>query len=118
MENKEKLIKKEVLRLKKLFNDLPNTKKEVTKELIENAAFISVTLNELKDIMNKNGVKEEYKNGRNQYGYKDSVESKNYDRLIKNYMAIIKQLTDLLPKEDLTRKEEVDEFDKFNDEQC
>ena len=56
--NKEELIKLEYERLLKLFKKLPKNRLELVKRLIENAAFMSVTLQELTEIINENGVKE------------------------------------------------------------
>ena len=52
-------------------------------------------------------------NGKGQFGFKESVESKTYNTMIKNYMNIIKQLNDMLPQE--KKIDEDDEFVKFND---
>ena len=109
--NKTKLIEEETERLLELFKELPNNKKELVKRLIDNAAFMSVTLKELTDIINEYGVKEQYKNGKNQYGYKDSTENKTYDKMIKNYVNVIKQLNDMLPKESIKNND--DDFDDF-----
>lgn len=80
--------------------------------LIEEASFMYVTLRELKDKINANGIKERYKNGSNQYGYKDSVEVKTYNTMIKNYTSVIKQLNDMIPPQKGSNPE--DEFDAFN----
>ena len=45
---KNKKIKKETQRLKKLFKDLPENKHKMAEKLIENASFMSITLDELK----------------------------------------------------------------------
>ena len=111
--NLKNKINKEIKRLKELFKKMDPTKLKLAEKLIENAAFMSVTLDELKEYIRDNGVKEEYCNGENQYGYKESVESKNYNTMIKNYMNIIKQLNDMLPESE--KVDEDDEFDKFND---
>lgn len=95
---KNKKIKKEIQRLKKLFKELDENKKKMAEKLIENASFMSVTLDELKEDINKYGVKETYVNGKDQYGFKESIESKTYNNMIKNYMNIIKQLNDMLPE--------------------
>ena len=71
-----------------------------------------VTLKHLKESINKNGVKEKYVNGNNQYGYKDSVEAKTYNAMVKNYIVIIRQLNEELPKNKKINPE--DEFDQFN----
>lgn len=108
---KQDLINEENVRLSELFKKLPPNKLELAKGLIENAAFMYVTLKELTEIINTNGVKEQYKNGKNQYGYKDSTENKTYDKMIKNYNNTIKQLNDMLPKESEKKKD--DGFDSF-----
>ncbi len=109
--SKEALIKAENRKLIKIFKDLPENKMELAKRLIENAAFMSVTLKELTNTINLKGVKEKYKNGNNQYGYKDSTENKTYDKMIKNYTSVIKQLNDMLPKD--ADKSKDDGFDGF-----
>lgn len=109
---KNKKIKKETLRLKKLFKDLPENKKKMSEKLIENASFMSITLDELKEDIKKYGVKETYVNGKDQYGFKESIESKTYNTMIKNYMNIIKQLNDMLPEQ--KKINEDDEFEQFN----
>ena len=110
---KNKKIKKELNRLKKLFKDLPENKKKISERLIDNAAFMSVSLEELKKDIIIYGVKETYVNGKDQFGFKESIESKTYNTMIKNYMNIIKQLNDMLPQE--KKIDEKDEFDKFCD---
>lgn len=110
---KNKKIKKELNRLKKLFKELPENKKKISEKLIDNAAFMSVSLEELKKDIIIYGVKEPYVNGKDQFGFKESIESKTYNTMIKNYMNIIKQLNDMLPQE--KKIDEKDEFDKFCD---
>lgn len=109
--SKEERIKKEIKRLKKIFNKLDDDIKKVTQSLIENAAFMSVTLEDLQEVINAEGVISEYQNGANQWGTKKSPEVEVYNTMIKHYMNIIKQLTDLLPKE----VEVVEEDDGFED---
>lgn len=95
---KEERIKKEINRLKRLFKDMPeNTKKKVS-SLIENAAFMTVTLEDLQEVINRDGPVAEYQNGENQWGTKKSPEVEIYNTMIKNHMGIMKQLTDLMPE--------------------
>lgn len=110
---KNKKIKKETQRLKKLFKDLPENKHKISEKLIENASFMSITLDELKEDIKLYGVKETYVNGKDQYGFKESIESKTYNIMIKNYMSIIKQLNEMLPEK--KKIDEDDEFEQFND---
>lgn len=109
---KNKKIKKESQKLKKLFKDLPDNKKKMAENLIENASFMSITLDELKEDIKIYGVKETYVNGKDQFGFKESIESKTYNTMVKNYMNIIKQLNDMLPEE--KKINEDDEFERFN----
>ena len=67
--------------------------------LVDEAAFMAASLYELRKIVNEKGYTEEYQNGANQKGIKKCSEVEIYNTMIKNYSAIIKQLTDLLPKE-------------------
>ena len=112
LKKKRNLIKREKKRLKKLFEELDEKNLKVAENLIENASFMSVQLDELKEHITIFGVKESYMNGSNLFGYKESVESKTYNTLIKNYMNIIKQLNDLMPTK--SKINEDDEFEKFN----
>lgn len=111
--DKDKKITKETNKLKKLFKELPENKKKMAEKLIENASFMSITLDELKNDIKIYGVKETYVNGKDQYGFKESIESKTYNIMVKNYMNIIKQLNDMLPEE--KKINEDDEFERFND---
>lgn len=110
--NKE--INKQRNRLRKLFPNVDFKKNDGTllSILIDEASFMYVTLKHLKESVNKKGVKEKYLNGKNQYGYKDSVEAKTYNAMIKNYISVIKQLNEELPKNKKINPE--DEFDQFN----
>lgn len=94
---KEQRIKSEKSRLKKIFKDLDENKKNLVTPLIEKAAFMSVELDDLQEIIEQDGWTSEYKNGENQYGTKKSPEADTYIALSKNYAAVIKQLTDLVP---------------------
>ena len=111
--DKNNKIRKETQKLKKLFKDLPDNKKKMAEKLIENASFMSITLDELKEDIKVYGVKETYVNGKDQFGFKESIESKTYHTMIKNYMNIIKQLNDMLPEENQINED--DEFERFND---
>ena len=90
---KEEKIKKEKTRLKGIFKNLDENKKK----LIEKAAFMSVELDILQDSIQKNGWTSKYQNGANQWGEKRSAEADTYIALSKNYTAVIKQLTELVP---------------------
>lgn len=107
----DKRTKKEIGKLKTLFNDLPKDKKTLCQKLIENAGFMAVMLEELQEDIRSNGYKEEYRNGENQYGFKRSIAADLYQVTVKNYSNAIKQLSDLLPKNN--GMEESDGFEEF-----
>lgn len=112
--SRARFIKLEVERISNMFENMSPERKELARPLIENAAFLSVTLEELRQDINENGIKEQYQNGVNQAGFKDSVETKTYNSLLKTYISIIKQLSDMLPS---GNENEKDEFDKFCDDE-
>lgn len=94
---KEQRIKSEKSRLKKIFKDLDENKKNLVTPLIEKAAFMSVELDDLQVTIETEGWTSEYQNGQNQWGTKKSPEADTYIALSKNYAAVIKQLTELVP---------------------
>ena len=100
LEEKKKKIKKQQNKFKKIFKQLDKDTLELVQNLINELAFMSVTLEDNRKHIEEYGVKELYMNGKGQFGYKESVESKNYNVMIKNYANIVKQLVDFLPKEE------------------
>ena len=94
---KIKLIKKETKRLKKIFAGLDANKLDTVEALIARAAFITVSIQELEEQLNRDGWVEEYQNGRNQCGLKKSAAAEVHISLTKNLNAIMKQLLELVP---------------------
>ncbi len=98
LEKKRKKIKLLKNKFKKLFKQLDKSTFSLVENLINELAFMSVTLEENRQHIEEYGVKEIYMNGKGQFGYKESVESKNYNAMIKNYTNVVKQIVDFLPK--------------------
>ena len=96
---KEEKIKKEKARLKNVFKNLDKNKLTTVAPLISTAAFMAVTLDELQEIINKEGYVSEYKNGANQYGKKQSEAVEIHISMTRNLTTVIKQLADLAPLE-------------------
>ena len=94
---KENRIKDEKKRLKEIFAELEENKRNLVTPLIEKAAFMSIELDDLQETIEQEGWTSEYKNGENQYGTKKSPEAETYIALSKNYAAVIKQVTELVP---------------------
>ena len=95
---KEQKINAEKRRLRSIFKELEENKRKLVTPLIEKAAFMSVELDALQEIIEQDGWTSEYKNGENQYGTKLSPEADTYIALSKNYAAVIKQLVDIVPE--------------------
>lgn len=95
---KEQRINAEKRRLRSIFKELEENKRKLVTPLIEKAAFMSVELDALQEIIEQDGWTSEYKNGENQYGTKRSPEADTYIALSKNYAAVIKQLVDIVPE--------------------
>lgn len=100
LEEKKKKIKQQKNKFSKIFKQLDKNTLSLVQNLINEVAFMSVTLEENRRHIEEYGVKEMYMNGKGQFGYKESVESKNYNAMIKNYTNVVKQLVDFLPKDE------------------
>ena len=96
-EEKLKRIKREKARLTKIFKDLDENKKDTCRALIDRAAFITISLQDLEDQLNRTGWIETYQNGENQSGVKRAAAADVHISLTKNLNAIMKQLLELVP---------------------
>ena len=106
---KKKLADKELARMKKLFQPLPENERMFIQPLLENAAFMRVTLDELQIKIRLEGATDEYKNGANQCGVKISAAIQAYNQLMKTYHTLMDKLMAKLPAE----KDPADELDEF-----
>lgn len=107
---KDIAIKKEITKINSVLKNLDKKTKKAISSLVENAAFMAVTLRELKDTMNREGLICEYQNGENQSGIKKSPQVDIYNTMVKNYISAMKQITDLLPKGSLKVDDGFEEF--------
>lgn len=110
---KTKRIKKEVSRLKKLFKDIDENKKKLVFSTIEDVAFMTITMQDLRESIIREGTTVEYKNGANQYGTKQSPDAQLYLQLSQKQTQAMKILVDCLPKTEKIKKEPEDDFDNF-----
>lgn len=94
---KEKRIFEELERISRFFEKVDLNQKALVAPLLQNAAFMKVTLEDLQKQINSEGVTEVYQNGANQQGVKQSATLQSYNALIKNYTSVIKALSHLLP---------------------
>ena len=93
----EKRIKKELNKLKRIFKNIGDDKKKLCEKLIENAAFMAVTLEDLQTEITRSGSIGTYVNGNGFEVAQETPAQKTYTTLINRYTAVIKALADLLP---------------------
>lgn len=74
-------------------------RKEAAAALVKEAEFIASQLKKLQKDLKKEGWVEVYQNGKDQTGIKKSSKGETYIQLVKNFVAVIKGLTDILPSE-------------------
>lgn len=101
---------KELRKLKRIAEALPEDKKKITEGLVADASFMAEQLEILRNHIAEHGWSEEYQNGANQFGRKSSVEADSYVKLQKSYASVIKQLTDLLPDTETTAGADITAF--------
>lgn len=94
----EKQIKAEIKRLTKIFANIDEDKRELCDQLVQNAAFMAVSLRDLQEQIKIDGWVEDYQNGANQKGRKTGSAAVLYTKLINNYRQVIGDLCKLLPK--------------------
>lgn len=96
---KDRLIKAELRKLNKFFQNIPEDRQKIIKGLKEQAAFMYATLMELQEIMNTEGPVELFEQGK-QKMLREHPASKVYNSMIRNYSNVIKQLLELMPTEE------------------
>lgn len=96
--DKERYIKQEITKYKKMFKDINGEKKPIAEKMYNQAAFMSVTLYELQEIVKAEGAIIEMINGNGIKTVAENPAQKSYNIMIKNYNAVIKILIDLLPE--------------------
>lgn len=106
---------KKLEKLKKIFEEEDTGHSKLALTLIDEASFCGATLEKLKDKVNKTGVITEMCQG--DYSIeRENPALKSYNTTIKNYQALIKQISELLPIEIQQKEEsEEDDFDEFNE---
>lgn len=108
-----KASRKEKNRLKKVFSELDEKKQKAAAGLIEEAGFMRASLQYLKADLQENGFTELFSQSKDQAPYdRERPQAKLYNAVNKNYQSIIKQLTDLLPK-DAPKPKVGDPFEDF-----
>ena len=109
---KQERVKKEERRLRRLFSKIDENKKKLVFTTIADVAFMTITMQDLRENIIREGTTVEYKNGENQYGTKQSPDAQLYLQMSQKLTAATKILIDCMPK---TEKpiEKDDGFDDF-----
>ena len=109
---KEKKIRAEKNRIAKIYKNI-NMDKDITKVLdglISDAAFMRVSLEEVKQKLIKEGLMEKFKNGSQEF-MREKPEAKLFLNFMKQYANTMKQLIDLMPVQ--VKDEEQDQLLQF-----
>lgn len=107
---KDTLVNREIARLTNLFKDIDSNRRLTAKGLIEEAAYMKITLQELKVEIDKHGPIDEMPQG--DYSIlREHPALKSYNTMVQRYTNIIDKLTNLHPKE----VKVVEEDDGFSD---
>jgi ADP-heptose:LPS heptosyltransferase len=102
---KEKQIKKEIRKLLRLFKHLPADKKKAAEGLIQEAAFMKVTLEETRYIIDHEGVIENFEQGAQRFK-REHPATKVYNTMINRYSNVCKQLFDMIPDPETSKTAE------------
>ena len=98
MAKKKMLAYEDLKTLKETFEKVDNDKSKLALSLLDEAYFCGDTLKKLKEKVEKDGVVTEMCQG-NYNIDRENPALKSYNTTIKNYQALIKQITDLLPNQ-------------------
>jgi hypothetical protein len=97
---KEQRISKEEKRIRALYKDLPKDTLSLYDGLIRRAAYMRVTLEDYEEDIIENGSTEFFTQSVQTAPYeRERPVSAIYNRLIKNYQVVMKQLKDALPEQ-------------------
>ena len=94
----QKRIKKEIARLKKLFKEIDKNKIQLVNSTMEDVAFLTVSMQDLRENIIRDGTTVTYKNGENQYGVKQNPDAQLYLQMSQKHTQSVKVLLDCMPK--------------------
>lgn len=113
--DKEKLIKREISRLNKLYSNLSPSKKKAAAGLIERAAYAIITLKEYEKDLDLNGSVELFTQSLTTPPYeRERPVARLYTNLLGKYISIQKALNDLLPTNEPEKEDALLKFLKEN----
>ena len=98
-EEKQKQIKKEITKLRRLFKNLPKDKQKAAEGLLQEAAFMKATLEETRHIIDQEGILEHFEQGAQKF-LREHPATKVYNTMINRYASVCKQIFDMIPDPD------------------
>lgn len=107
----ETALKRRIKELKTIFSAIDEDKMKLVMPSIIQAAKMELYIDSLNEALEESGFVEEYRNGENQSGKKESTESKVYSTMMKNYNTVIRTLLACLPENAQPQAE--DQLDLF-----
>ena len=112
---RDKALSKDLRELKKLLKLVPDDRRTIAEKLINEIVFITKTLAELRKSVEVDGAIDLFKQGKQQFK-RENPALKAYNVMVQRYSLLNRQLTDLLPKPQLTdrNKQELIEFLRNN----
>lgn len=112
---RKRLVTNEIRRLTCIFKEVESKKQRTIKGLIEESAFMKVTLLELKEIIQEEGVINEMPQG--DYSImREHPALKAYNTTIQRYTTVAEKLLGLLPKDVQKNDDGLSEFSTFLNE--
>jgi hypothetical protein len=90
-------------KLRRMLRLIPVDRKSIGEKLIDEIAFISQTLANLRKTITEKGEVDQFKQGKQEF-LRESPALKAYNTTIQRYSLLYRQLTDLLPKPEISDK--------------
>ena len=110
--SKDKRINKEISKFRSFIKDLEAEEKQMAMNLVQELAFMKVTLEDLKEEINISGVVTEMPQG--EYSImRENPALRSYNTMIQRYNSTIKQLDDFINKLSPKIEGEVDKLTQF-----
>lgn len=94
---KKELVSKEKERLLEIFQSIDENKLEFVTHQLDDLAWLNVSVDELKEKVDKYGTIVKYNNGGGQSGVRDNPDVKTIIAYQKNIASITRQLLELVP---------------------
>jgi hypothetical protein len=111
---KAERIKLEEARLRKIYTNIKEENKSIVDGVIQRAAFMRIQLEIYEADLDEKGYTELFTQSPNTPPYeRERPVARLYSTMNKNYQTIIKQLSDLLPKDVKQKPDEDDDFTAF-----